>query len=284
MSGALGLALAGLCSLRLGKRSIWFDEAVSVSYAKRSWADLWDVVTGSDPNMSVYYALLKIWVAIFGDGLWAVRSLSVVAAALTVPVIYALGMRLLGPQWGLAAAVLLSTNAYFLSFAQEARSYALVTLLVTVSMYFFFADLDRLRRTNRVAYILTSSLAFYAHFFAGGSSWFRPVPCCSWRKEDLGAAGWPPTPRSLSSFCRSPTRRLPSEEIRLASSRGLAWVRCRTPRPSWSVTATRFLARPERSASSRCESFPRCDPFREASGSSAAGLRCQSSARTRFHI
>jgi mannosyltransferase len=163
---ALMLVTAVAGSLHLGYRGLSFDEAVSLRRAGESWSHLSRTVTGEDPNMSIYYILLKVWSGAFGDGVLAARSLSVMFAVLTVPVVYALGGQLFDRRAGLAAAALLALNAYFLRYAQEARAYSMVTLLVTVSSYAFVLSLTRPRLSLRAAYVASSALAFYAHYFA----------------------------------------------------------------------------------------------------------------------
>jgi mannosyltransferase len=163
---ALMLLVLGLGLLRLRQPMITFDESVSIRYAHESWLNLWHIVTRADPNMSLYHAALKIWTGIFGDSVFAVRSLSVIAAVLCVPVVYAIGLRLFGVAAGLLAGLLISTNVFFLHYAQEARSYALLTLLVSLSTYFFLVEVERPGRWSRVGYVASSVLAFYAHFFA----------------------------------------------------------------------------------------------------------------------
>lgn len=163
---ALMVLAGGLGFLRLERRAVTYDESVSVGYAHESWLSLWHIVTLRDPNMSLYHAALKVWTGIFGDSLFAIRSLSVVAAVLCVPVVYAIGVRLFGVAAGLLAGLLISTNVFFLHYAQEARSYALVTLLVSLSTYFFLVEAERPGNWNRAGYVASSVLAFYAHFFA----------------------------------------------------------------------------------------------------------------------
>lgn len=162
----LMVLVAGLSSLRLDQRLFVLDEEVSLAHAQQSWGGVWEIATHTDPNMSLYYAVLKFWTDIFGDSVVAARSLSVVAAVLCVPVVYALGVRLFGTPAGLLAAVLISTNVFFLEYAQYARSYALLALLTVLSSYFFIAELERPRTSSRVGYIVFSVLAFYAHAFA----------------------------------------------------------------------------------------------------------------------
>lgn len=162
---ALMLLASGLAFLRLEDREVTVDESVSISYAHESWVSLWHIVTRSDPNMSLYYVALKIWIGLFGDSVLAVRSLSVVAAVLCVPVVYAIGVRLFGVSAGLLAGLLMSTNVFFLQYAQEARSYALVTLLTALSTYFFLVEAERPGGWSRAGYVASSVLAFYAQFF-----------------------------------------------------------------------------------------------------------------------
>ena len=162
---ALMLLVSGLGFLRLEYRTVTFDESVSISYAHESWVSLWHIVARSDPNMSLYHAALKIWTGLYGDSVLAVRSLSVVAAVLCVPVVYAIGVRLFGVFAGLLAGLLVSTNVFFLHYSQEARAYALVTLLTALSTYFFLVEAERPGRWSRAGYVASSVLAFYAHFF-----------------------------------------------------------------------------------------------------------------------
>jgi mannosyltransferase len=168
----VGLALVALTGLAvlltlhgLGTKSIDFDEAVSVEYGRSGAVGLWGVVSGGDPNMGLYYALLDVWMRIFGDSEAAVRSLSAVAGALAVPVAALLGIRLFGRRAGLIAGLLLALNAFFVQYAQWARGYGLAPLLVTLSSYCFVAELERPSRANRVGYVLASALAVYAHYF-----------------------------------------------------------------------------------------------------------------------
>ena len=55
---------------------MWLDEAASVYYTN-DLGRLGDIVTGGDPNMGIYYALLYVWRELFGSGEIALRSLTV---------------------------------------------------------------------------------------------------------------------------------------------------------------------------------------------------------------
>ncbi|CAN5623593.1 hypothetical protein BH24ACT26_BH24ACT26_20120 [soil metagenome] len=157
-AGALGF-------VGLDDKSIWLDEAFSADVARLGWDDLWRIVAQRQANMGLHYVLLHLWIG-FGDGEVALRSLSVLATVLTVPLVYALGARLFDAQTGLATAGLIAVNAYAVRYAQEARGYALALLLTTAATLLFVRGLQRSRWSDWAGYALTGALATYAHFFA----------------------------------------------------------------------------------------------------------------------
>jgi hypothetical protein len=161
--GALAFML-GL--VRIGNKSLWFDEAVSATFSDRSFPQLLPEITGGDPNMSLYYVLLNLWRRMFGDSEFALRSMSALAGAGAVVAIYILGTRLFSRRTGTFAAVLLAVNAFMIQYAQTARGYTLVAFLVTLSCYLFVCELARPSVGVRVAYVVVSVAAVYVHYFA----------------------------------------------------------------------------------------------------------------------
>jgi len=185
--------VAGLSSLRLGQRPFVLDEELSLAHAQETWGGVLrgaPIPLDPNPNMGLYFAILKIWTGIFGDSVVAVRSLSVVAAVMCVPVVYALGARLFGTPAGLLAGVLLSTNVFFLEYAQVARSYALVTLLVALSSYFFVAELERPQMSSRAGYVAFSALAFYAHVFAIWVILVQLLTLAAFKRREVASRRW----------------------------------------------------------------------------------------------
>jgi mannosyltransferase len=157
---------AGFGLYHLGSRSLWGDEAFSVTLARKPFGEFWHVVSTSQANMSLYYFLLRGWTAL-GDGEAVVRLLSLLAGILTVAVLYAAAERLFDRRVATIAALLLAVNGLFLRYAQEARSYALVVLLTTVATLLFLVLEERpAARPAGVAYVVVGALALYAHFFA----------------------------------------------------------------------------------------------------------------------
>jgi mannosyltransferase len=152
--------------VRGGSKSVWLDEAISVSYAREGFGQFLHTASHRDPNMGLYYLLLRPWTAIFGESESAIRSLSAVFAALAVGAVAVLGRRLFDRWTGLIAGLFLALNAFFVEYAQTARSYTLLVLLVVLSSYFFVAELERPSLGSAVGYVVSSALAVYAHYFA----------------------------------------------------------------------------------------------------------------------
>lgn len=170
----LGVALAcvtvvGLV-LRLydaGVRSLWVDELFSVGLAAQDPRTILTVLYGEEANMTLYYALMYVWVRLVGteaSELW-MRLPSVLFGAAGLLAIYRVGARLDRPATGLLAAVLLAVNAYHVEMSQEARAYTLWALLTTLSLVALIDGLDGGGRRAWLRYVAWTTVAFYSHFF-----------------------------------------------------------------------------------------------------------------------
>ncbi len=140
----LGAVIAALVvfSWRLGTPSPWRDEAVTIAVASRTAEQIRALVQDVDLVHAPFYFLAH---ALFGADVDIVqaRSISVVAAALTAPLLHGVGRRLaagaVGPgtaRWtGATAAALFVSMPFVSRYAQEARPYALATLVATLGTY-----------------------------------------------------------------------------------------------------------------------------------------------------
>ncbi len=173
--------------LFLTRKPFWFDEYFSAEVARITWGNFLHLLWWREANMSLYYALLRVWMQ-FGQSEFYIRSLSVVVAVSTIPAIYWLARQIYDRRVALIAAALFTFNAYSVRYAQEARSYALFLLLATLSSSFLIAFVRNPVRRNRVGYVLVSVLAVYAHFYALlllAAHWLalRRVGCRGWSGE-----------------------------------------------------------------------------------------------------
>lgn len=157
-------ALAALLSFHLiGHKSFWIDESVSLSLA-RDGSRMWRLLLTHDANMWLYYVLLHFWLKL-GESEAFVRGLSALLAVAAVPGLYLLGSRLFEPRVGAIGAALLAVNPFFIRYGQEARSYTLLVLLVTVSSYFFVQGVERRLWRYWAAHGVCAALGVYAHLF-----------------------------------------------------------------------------------------------------------------------
>ena len=161
-----GIALA-LGFYQIGHKSVWYDEAVSIGYARAPLDVAWAKVTGQDSNGALYYALLWGWVHVFGFGEGATRALSAIFGAGVVAAVFLVGRHLFSAWIGAGGALLLAVQGFFLQYAQEARSYTLAMLLASLATYFLLRGVDGSRRTWWIAYTLTLAAGVYAHLFVG---------------------------------------------------------------------------------------------------------------------
>jgi mannosyltransferase len=163
--GECGLSLA-LGFITLGSKGLWQDELYSATVASGSWRSMYQSWRQWDANMSLYDIVLHLWRAI-GTSDATLRGLSVLAAAVSVFVVFAIGRRLFGAVIGLVAGLFMAVAPFAIQHSQEVRSYSLTVLLVSLASYFFVRAIERPSWLPWAGYALVASLAVYAHFFAG---------------------------------------------------------------------------------------------------------------------
>jgi 4-amino-4-deoxy-L-arabinose transferase-like glycosyltransferase len=152
------------CFHGLANKSLWLDEAFSVTLARLDWTSMWRVIVQDQTNMMLYHMVLHFWLRL-GSSEFVARAASAVFAVASIVPLYLLGRRLLGERQAAMAALLLAVNSFFVRFAQEARGYSLLLLLTTTASYLFLVALDDPSFKRWSGYILVSALSIYVHFF-----------------------------------------------------------------------------------------------------------------------
>ena len=161
--GILILA-AVLRLLHLGRESLWYDEAITAEVVRLDWGTFLKVLFHVEANSALYYCLLHLWVNL-GESEFVLRSLSALAGVLAVASVYVLGKRMFDTKVALISAALLATNSFHIQYSQEARGYSLLVLFATLSSLFFLRAIEDSSRIEWAGYILTATLAVYAHSF-----------------------------------------------------------------------------------------------------------------------
>jgi len=173
------LALAGGVRLfHLGERVVWFDEAVSLLVAKASVSDI--IAAATDDTHPPFYNLALHFCP---RGELAARGFSVVCSVLTVALVFLIGRKLGGVTASAVSAGLMALSPLHVWYSQEARMYALQTLLVTASWWLLFLALDRRDRLCWIGYAVTAALSLYAQYtsaFALAAQWLYVL----WLRRD----------------------------------------------------------------------------------------------------
>jgi mannosyltransferase len=169
------LAIAGLLlaltlvSLYLRTRQFnyyyWIDEAISVGISSHPLGQLPHLLR-EDGSPPLYYALLHVWIRLFGSGEVATHWLSLIFALITVPVAYWGAASLFGRRTGAYSAVLAATVPFVTSYAQETRMYSLLVLLSLIVAVSFVQVFVERRRRYLPAFSVSLATALYTHNWA----------------------------------------------------------------------------------------------------------------------
>jgi mannosyltransferase len=198
----------------LGRLSLWRDEAYTVDAAHRSLPQIFALLRNTDAVNSAYYMIIHADIALFGTSAAALRLPSLLAMAVAAVAVAAIGSRLARAAslpapalTGVLAGLLFAVAPEVTRYAQEARSYGLVTMCATIASYLLLRALGDGRRRWWVAYGVAIAVAGLLNLMAfllvaahGVTVWVararqrsmphspglvRPVPVAGW----LAAAG-----------------------------------------------------------------------------------------------
>jgi mannosyltransferase len=137
---AIGTVVAIGVVMRFASTShLWLDEALTVNIARLSLQKI-PAALRHDGSPPLYYAMLHVWMRVFGTGDSAVRALPGLLGVFTIPVAYFCGggLRSGGRQFDRRAAVttmlLVATSPWAIRYSTENRMYSLAILLVLLGI------------------------------------------------------------------------------------------------------------------------------------------------------
>ena len=145
---------------------VWRDELASWSAATRSLPELFTLLSHIDASSGVYYVFLHFVTVLFGASPLALRAPSVLAMCVAAACVSLTGQRLFSRRAGLAAGVVFAMLPSVSRFAQEARSYAFVVMVVALSTLLLLRALERPVWWRWVLYALTITGAGVLHLVA----------------------------------------------------------------------------------------------------------------------
>lgn len=171
--------------------SFWRDESVSALAAAMPIGDLWHLLDSIDRVHALYYLLLRP-VAAFSTGELAMRLPSVVATAAAAYGIAVLGGKLAGRGAGLLAGLLYVALPMVSRYAQEARSYAIVTAVAVLATWVLVEATRRSSRRWYLAYGACLVLLGWFHVYALLLVVAHVVTVLWWRRaSSSSSSSWP---------------------------------------------------------------------------------------------
>jgi mannosyltransferase len=171
---AMNVVLKGLF---IGTNALAGDEPFSVYHALMDLPDLVNTLSQGN-NPPLYEIILHYGIKIGGVSPVSVRWPSLLFSSLTILILYKIGLRFFNVQTAFLSGVLYLFSNYHLSFAHEARVYALLGMLTVWSVYLYLQMLQSLSRPELrhekgslgyylpfVVLAIVNALLIYAHYF-----------------------------------------------------------------------------------------------------------------------
>lgn len=163
--GLLCLLAAALRLYKLDAQSLWLDEVFTVLTASYPLQLL--LAGGELPinfnNPPLYFVLIHLMMD-FSPTDFAIRFPSAVAGILLVPATAFLAARLFRRQEALVAAALMALSPMAIHYAQEARSYAIVMLLIPLATAILWQLLHAPTRKGWLLLLLVNALGVYTNY------------------------------------------------------------------------------------------------------------------------
>ena len=157
----IGAAVA-ISFLVMMRESLRLDEAQSIWQTSHSLSRTLEIVA-QDVHMPLYHILLHYWMVVFGSGVEAVRSMSLIFFLASIPVLYLLARTLLSRNWSLVLIGLFVLSPFMSWYGSETRMYTLLTFFALLSQYFFTRILQG--KQGWGGYAITAILGAFSHYF-----------------------------------------------------------------------------------------------------------------------
>ena len=156
-----GVSLWGVAS-----PSLWRDEAATMVVARMPLRHLFATLSSVDAVHTLYYLLIHFVIDVFGGSATAVRFPSVLGVAAAAAGTALLGRRLAGARTGLVAGLLVAASPTMSMYAEEARSYALVTAVAVWATYLLVRAIQEPGKNAYAGYGAMIALLGLLHLFA----------------------------------------------------------------------------------------------------------------------
>lgn len=159
--GAFALRVAGLTA-----QSLWRDEVDTLLFATRPLAEALAMFRQPGQNGPLFFLVLRPWLTTAGASEFALRFPSALAGTLAIPAVYVLALRLAGRKPAVLTTLFMALAPYLIWYGQEAKMYALLTVLIPVSLWLTVAAAQQGGWWRWLSLYLVTTAAIYIHLLA----------------------------------------------------------------------------------------------------------------------
>jgi uncharacterized membrane protein len=150
----------------LGTESLWFDEGMTAWLIGVPFKEM-TAFMRQDASFPLLFVLLKGWTKLFGESEAAMRSLSALAATLSMLVFARLAWGLTKSQLAtIGATLLLAVSPIQVEYAKDARYYALLCLFLLIALECVRTHLEINRIWPLVIFAIAAAASLYTHQIA----------------------------------------------------------------------------------------------------------------------
>lgn len=162
--GLTALAYILIRYFGLDATCLWFDEIYSAHAASHPWGSIIPFIAQDLIHPPLFYILLKLWIAIGGDGQYWLRLLPVLFSVITIVPFLLIAKELKLQTWQkIIALVVFAVNGSLIKYAQEVRMYSLLQLLSLISIWLFVRYF--FKGKSLVPLIIVNVVMVYSHYY-----------------------------------------------------------------------------------------------------------------------
>jgi hypothetical protein len=151
----------------VGDTSLGYEEVFTNTIVHRaSVADVWRGVSATESTPPLYYVLTWLWIKLgIGGGAAALRLPSLLAGGVTVPLAFFAMRTFFDRRIALVVAWLCAISPLMIGYSIYARSYALMVMVCTLSLWALGALLERQTGRRWTLWALAAIACLWTHYF-----------------------------------------------------------------------------------------------------------------------
>jgi len=173
-SSLIWVGLAGACvvcvvlrAMFVGEQSLGYEEVYTASVVSHpTVSGVWNAVRATESTPPLYYLLTWLWVKLAASHTAvALRTTSLLAGSVTVPVSFFAARSFVGRRLALVVAWLCAVSPVLVGYSIYARSYALMVLLATLSVWALGTLLERPSGLRWTLWAAAAAACLWTHYF-----------------------------------------------------------------------------------------------------------------------